>query len=88
MDKSQRARPDLQQLAAAHVYLTWVNNGALECVESGGHYRPNHHAELAKTMFRCGACARPWRPGPRCLALPAWPRLAPEAGAGCRQARA
>ena len=38
--------PD-QDLAAAYVYATWVNTGAIECTETGGHHRPNHHAGLA-----------------------------------------
>lgn len=47
--------PD-QDLAAAYVYATWVNTGAIECTETGGHHRPNHHAGLALQMFRCVCC--------------------------------
>jgi hypothetical protein len=34
--------------------LQWISTGAIQCVESGGHQRPNRHAELSRTMFRCG----------------------------------
>jgi hypothetical protein len=74
VDQAERARPNLQQLANAHVYLSWVNTGALECVEGGGHYRPNHHAELAKTMFMCVVC----RGG--AASLPGLPALARQPG--------
>lgn len=43
--------PDVPSLAHAYVYLAWVASGAVPCVEGGGHYRPNHHAEAAKTIF-------------------------------------
>ncbi len=29
-----------------------INSGAIPCVEGGGHYRPNKHAELARDIFR------------------------------------
>lgn len=32
--------------------MQWVGNGTLACAESGGHHRPNRHAELARSMFR------------------------------------
>ena len=32
--------------------LQFISTGAIECVEGGGHYRPNKHAELARDMFR------------------------------------
>lgn len=45
-------RPDLATLAPVYVYLHWISTGSIACVEGGGHYRPNRHAELAKIMFR------------------------------------
>ena len=30
----------------------YISTGAVECVEGGGHYRPNKHAELARDIFR------------------------------------
>lgn len=32
--------------------LQWINTGAIPCVEGGGHFRPNHHAEQAAVIFR------------------------------------
>lgn len=32
--------------------LQWINTGAIECKEGGGHYRPNKHAELARSIFK------------------------------------
>ena len=29
-----------------------INTGAIACVESGGHHRPNRHAELSRDIFR------------------------------------
>ena len=54
VDKSHMKRPSVEAMAAAYIYTTWVNTGAIECAESGAHYRPNHHANLAMDMFRCG----------------------------------
>lgn len=45
-------RPDLDALAAVYIYLQWIMTGSIVCVEGGGHFRPNRHAELAKVMFR------------------------------------
>lgn len=28
------------------------SKGAIRCVEGGGHYRPNKHAELSREIFR------------------------------------
>ena len=47
-------RPSVEAMAASYIYTTWVNTGAIECAESGQHYRPNHHANLAMDMFRWG----------------------------------
>eukprot|EP00210_Caulerpa_lentillifera_P008291 g7912.t1 len=49
VDKSET--PDVDSLALAHIYLSWVNRGVIPCVESGGHFRPKHHAELSKSIF-------------------------------------
>ena len=46
-------RPSLDALAHAYIYMQWLATGAVECVEGGGHHRPNRHAELARSMFRC-----------------------------------
>ena len=32
--------------------VQWINSGAIECREGGGHFRPNKHAELARDIFR------------------------------------
>jgi len=52
VDAPHMMRPSLEELAAAYVYATWVNTGAIECTETGGHHRPNHHSGLALQMFR------------------------------------
>lgn len=52
VDSAPRMRPDTDALAAALVYLSWVNSGAIPCVEGGGHHRPNHHARTAQQIFR------------------------------------
>lgn len=52
VEEATEKRPDLDAAAHVFVYLTWINTGAITCVEGGGHYRPNKHAELARSMFR------------------------------------
>ncbi|KAG2494284.1 hypothetical protein HYH03_007637 [Edaphochlamys debaryana] len=52
VDEPPACRPRLDELSYLYVYATWVNTGAIGCVESGSHYRPNHHANLALAMFR------------------------------------
>lgn len=52
VDKNVNMRPDLETLAYSYIYLTWVSTGAISCVESGGHRRPNHHAQVGQTIFR------------------------------------
>jgi phosphoglucan,water dikinase len=52
VDAAPRMRPDTDALAAALVYLSWVNSGAVACAEGGGHHRPNHHARTAQAIFR------------------------------------
>lgn len=52
VDEAPRLRPSESTLTPAYVYLQWVSTGAIPCVEGGGHYRPNHHANLAQLMFR------------------------------------
>lgn len=32
--------------------VQWISTGAIPCVEGGGHFRPNRHAELSKIIFR------------------------------------
>ena len=41
----------VKQLTHA-VRLQMISTGAIACVEGGGHFRPNRHAELARDMFR------------------------------------
>ena len=45
-------RPGLEALAPVYIYLHWISTGSLACVEGGGHFRPNRHAELARVIFR------------------------------------
>ncbi|GMH42043.1 hypothetical protein BSKO_09962 [Bryopsis sp. KO-2023] len=52
VDESPDRRPELEAVAFAHVYLSWINQGLIPCVESGGHRRPNHHAKEAMQLFR------------------------------------
>jgi phosphoglucan,water dikinase len=52
VDRQCNMRPPLDTLAYSFVYLTWVSNGSIRCVESGGHHRPNHHARLSQLIFR------------------------------------
>ena len=32
--------------------VQFISTGAIECVEGGGHYRPNKHAELSRDIFK------------------------------------
>ncbi|CAL8462111.1 g1642 [Coccomyxa elongata] len=52
IDEAPSQRPGLDELANAFIYLQFISTGAIECVEGGGHYRPNKHAELARDIFR------------------------------------
>jgi hypothetical protein len=52
VDKSVDMRPNESTLAPVYIYLQWISTGSIGCVEGGGHYRPNRHAELARVMFR------------------------------------
>ncbi len=52
VDRDCGMRPGLEALASSFVYLTWVSNGSIRCVEGGGHHRPNHHARLSMMIFR------------------------------------
>lgn len=52
VDKKVNMRPSIDTLAYSFVYLTWVSNGSIPCVDSGGHRRPNHHAKLSQLIFR------------------------------------
>ena len=44
--------PGLDAVAAATVYLSLVNSGALPCAEAGGHARPSRHAAASRVVFR------------------------------------
>ncbi|KAL4419085.1 hypothetical protein ABPG77_010024, partial [Micractinium sp. CCAP 211/92] len=52
VDSANMMRPDLDALAHAYIYMQWLATGAIECVEGGGHHRPNRHAELSRMIFR------------------------------------
>lgn len=52
VDDAPDGRPGSDALAHAAVYVQWINAGAIECVEDGGHHRPNRHAELSRAIFR------------------------------------
>ena len=52
VDEAPEKRPGLDRLAPLYIYLQWIATGSITCVEGGGHYRPNKHAELARTIFR------------------------------------
>lgn len=41
----------VEHLAAACVYLAFIRNGNIPCTESGSHFRPNHHAAVARRLF-------------------------------------
>ena len=45
--------PDLESIDMAAIggYLQLINNGQIKCDEDGTHYRPNHHANLALSMY-------------------------------------
>eukprot|EP00898_Chlorokybus_atmophyticus_P001306 jgi/Chlat1/2176/Chrsp17S02751 len=44
--------PETDALLASAMYLQWIGTGAIPCVEDGGHYRPNAHAESSRRIFR------------------------------------
>ncbi|KDD72859.1 hypothetical protein H632_c2807p0, partial [Helicosporidium sp. ATCC 50920] len=52
VDRPERARPELDAVAAAFVYAQWIATGAVPCVEGGGHHRPCHHATLSRDIFQ------------------------------------
>ena len=52
VDEAPAWRPEFDALSHAFVYLSWVATGAVQCIDAGGHRRPNHHADLGKIMFR------------------------------------
>lgn len=52
VDRDCAMRPGLEAIAYSFVYLTWVSNGSIRCIEGGGHHRPNHHARLSMMIFR------------------------------------
>lgn len=59
VDDAWEKKPDTDALANAYIYMQWIATGAIACVEGGGHYRPNHHAELAQVgvlMSTPGGC--------------------------------
>lgn len=43
VDDPPDKKPEVEALAAAYVYLQWIATGAIQCVEGGGHHRPNRH---------------------------------------------
>lgn len=52
VNHSVRSRPGPVALASCYIYSTWINNGTISCIESGGHQRPNRHANQAMEIFR------------------------------------
>ena len=58
--------PGLDAVAAATVYLSLVNSGALPCAEAGGHARPSRHAAASRVVFR----ALEWGIGDRAAGRP------------------
>lgn len=52
VESAEDMRPSMDILAPTYVYMQWITTGSIPCVESGGHHRPNKHAELSKLMFR------------------------------------
>ena len=49
---SARQQTRARWLPMHAVHAQYISTGAIECVEGGGHYRPNKHAELARDIFR------------------------------------
>jgi len=41
-----------RELAAIGGYLQLINNGQIKCNEGGGHYRPNHHANISLDLYK------------------------------------
>ena len=52
VDGSEAWRPSAEALQYTFVFLSWVATGAIECVDAGGHRRPNRHADVGKLTFR------------------------------------
>ena len=50
VDDALDKKPKVEALAAAYVYLQWIATGAIQCVEGGGHHRPNRHGEHRLTL--------------------------------------
>lgn len=42
---------DLEAMACANLYLSWMARGRVPCEDADGHYRPNHHARISKELF-------------------------------------
>ena len=52
VDEESMMKPGEEALAAAYIYLHWIATGSLACVEGGSHHRPNHHAQIGRSIFR------------------------------------
>jgi phosphoglucan,water dikinase len=50
---SKEPRPSLDELIYAAIYLRFLGTGQVRAEESGGHYRPVHHARAARDIDRC-----------------------------------
>ncbi|MBW2109310.1 MAG: TIM barrel protein, partial [Deltaproteobacteria bacterium] len=48
---SQGPEIDMDLLAYLAVYLRLIGTGQIPCREDGGHYRPSHHAAIARDIF-------------------------------------
>lgn len=66
---ADRNFPPLRAGAAPPPPPQWLATGAIECVEGGGHHRPNRHAELSRMIFRCAGGEGLRRPRTRCFLL-------------------
>jgi hypothetical protein len=81
VDDAPDKKPEVEALAAAYVYLQWIATGAIQCVEGGGHHRPNRHGEGRVTLALYTPCKWPtsserfWTCGsrPACPGTPAQP---------------
>jgi phosphoglucan,water dikinase len=46
-----REELDTQNLSIVYIYLFYINSGQIKCSENGTHFRPNHHANIAYSIF-------------------------------------
>ena len=41
----------MQGLATLAAYLYFISSGQIPCAENGTHFRPNHHANIAYSIY-------------------------------------